>query len=102
MTDLGVLLLRLFGCTSFSVCSGLLKVTFLVVDMASWAQDVEALLGTLNSNIPSLSDVAYESSILRRLCLQICIIILAMVFCHVMTRGELQGVVCCVLSVLLL
>ena len=56
MTHRSVLLLGLGGCTSFSVCSGLLKVTFLFVDMESKAEDVEASLGTLNSIIPSLSN----------------------------------------------
>ena len=61
MTDLGVLMLGLCGGT-LSVCSGSLKVTFLVVDMASKAEDVETSLGTLNSIIPSLSDDAYYSN----------------------------------------
>ena len=57
MTDLGVVLLQLCD-GAFSACSGLLKVTFFVVDMVSKAESVEALLGTLNSIIPNLSDVA--------------------------------------------
>ena len=57
-TDLGVFFLRLCGCTGFSVCSGLPKMTFLVVDMVSKAECVEASLGTLISIIPSLSDAA--------------------------------------------
>ena len=53
MTDLGVVLLGLCGGTS-SAYSGLLKVTFSVVDMVSKAKGVEATLGTLNSIIPNL------------------------------------------------
>ena len=63
MTDIGVLLLGLCGGT-FSECSGSLKVKFFVVDMAFKAEDAEALLGTLNSIIPSLSDDAYDSNTL--------------------------------------
>ena len=45
------------------VSSGLLKVTFLVVEMVSTAMADGALLGTLNSMMPNLSDAEYESSI---------------------------------------
>ena len=57
MTELSVELLRLCDGT-FSACSGLLKVMFFVVDMKAKGEDVEDLLGTLNSIIPSLSDAA--------------------------------------------
>ena len=57
MTDLGVLLLMLCS-GAFYACSGLLKVMFFVVDMTPKGEDVEALLGTLNSIISNLSDAA--------------------------------------------
>ena len=57
MTNLDAVLLWLCGGT-FSVCSGLQKVTFFVVDMVSKAEGVEASLSTLNSIIPNLSDAA--------------------------------------------
>ena len=43
--------------------SGLLKVTFLVVEMVSTAMADGASLGTLNSMMPNLSDAEYESRI---------------------------------------
>ena len=43
--------------------SGLLKVTFLVVEMVSTAMVDGASLGTLNSMMPNLSDAEYESRI---------------------------------------
>ena len=57
MNELGGVLLGFCGGT-FSACSGLLKVTFFVVDMVSNAEGVEASLGPLNSIIPKLSDTA--------------------------------------------
>ena len=45
------------------VSSGLLKVTFLVVETVSIATADGASLGTLNSMMPNLSDAEYESSI---------------------------------------
>ena len=45
--------------------SGMLKVTFLVVEIVSTAMADGASLGTLNSMMPNLSDAEYESRIDR-------------------------------------
>ena len=45
------------------VSSGLLKLTFLLVVMVSTAMVDDTSLGTLNSMMPNLSDVEYDSSI---------------------------------------
>ena len=61
MADFSVDLLN--SLLDLPVSSGLLKVTFLVVEMVSTAMADGASLGTLNSMMPNLSDAEYESSI---------------------------------------
>ena len=61
MADFGVFLLDAF--VDLPVTRGLLKVTFLVVEMVSTARADGASLGTLNLMMPNLSDAEYESSI---------------------------------------
>ena len=61
MVDFSVFLLDPF--VDLPVISGLLKVTFLVVEMVSTAMEDGASLGTLNSMIPNLCDAEYDSNI---------------------------------------
>ena len=61
MAYFGVFLLDAF--VDLPVTSGLLKVTFLVVEMVSTATVDGTSLGTLNVMMPNLSDAEYDSSI---------------------------------------
>ena len=63
MADLSGALLDLFECFVLPVCNGLLKVTFISVEMVSIVACVGALLGISHFIMPNLSDARYDMSI---------------------------------------